>query len=259
MSHIEGPPAKRFRLRVVFLVVLALRGAIVLGGPFAPRLTRRAVVRARALVAPEPRGGRQPCFAVSPVSSFGRASAASSRSSFCVHGRRDRCCARRSARRSRPYLPQLRGRRTRRPGARQASAPRHALHGQDRDRTARLMCAARGVNAGKATCRPITRTRDDAQRLTALAAPDAEERLALAELHLRGRLHPARARWWISSGLALALAAVLIRGGHLRRRARAPKGGPAALAQGALRRSVPQVKRNRKRFAQAATCTGLPR
>ncbi|MDC0680413.1 hypothetical protein [Sorangium atrum] len=63
-------------------------------------------------------------------------------------------------------------------------------------------------------------------------APDAEERLALASCAFASGCILLAPREWISSGLALVLAAVLF-GWHLRRRARAPKGGPAALAQGA--------------------------
>ncbi|WP_437906751.1 hypothetical protein WME95_01900 [Sorangium sp. So ce327] len=63
-------------------------------------------------------------------------------------------------------------------------------------------------------------------------APDAEERLALASCAFVAGCILLAPREWISAGLSLALAAALF-GWHLRRRAAAPKGGPAALAQGA--------------------------
>lgn len=87
------------------------------------------------------------------------------------------------------------------------------------------MCAARDGNE-EGDVRPMP------EAPNAPEAPDAEERLALASCAFAAGCILLAPREWISSGLALALAAVLF-GWHLRRRARAPKGGPAALAQGA--------------------------
>ncbi|WP_437279363.1 hypothetical protein WME90_02050 [Sorangium sp. So ce375] len=65
-----------------------------------------------------------------------------------------------------------------------------------------------------------------------LPIPDAEERLALASCAFVAGCILLAPREWISAGLALALAAALF-GWHLRLRAGAAKGGPAAVAQGA--------------------------
>ncbi|WP_437600351.1 hypothetical protein [Sorangium sp. So ce590] len=62
--------------------------------------------------------------------------------------------------------------------------------------------------------------------------PDAEERLALAACAFLAGCMLLAPREWVSAGLALALAAALF-AWHLRLRARAQRGAPAAGAPGA--------------------------